>query len=110
MPPTQAAIDAASAEPPVPLEIHESQFNRIVIHPGRRFRIRTAPGETRALTIAFTGELPFVEASGDPQQRRSTAAPFPSSRTGIFPFDCFLNDVQVTVGGYAGEIEIVPQP
>ena len=107
-PPTQAAINAAQAQPAEPLEIHDAQTNRISIHVGRKFRISAAPGETRTLTIAFTGELPFVEASGDPHHRRSTPEEFASSRRGTFRFDCFLNDKRVTTAGYAGELEVGP--
>ena len=107
-PPTQAAINAAESEPPEPLVIHETQTNRVVVHIGRKVRITTALGETRTLTIAFPGELPFAGNSPNPHEQRSTAAPFPTSRRGTFRFDCFLNGVQVAGAGYAGEIEVGP--
>ena len=107
-PPTQAAINTAQADAPAPLEIHETQKNRVVVHVGRRVRITAAPGETRTLTIAFTGELPFASDSATPHEQRSTAAPFPTSRRGTFRFDCFLNGVQVAGAGYAGELEVGP--
>ena len=108
MPPTQAAINAAQAESAAPLEIHETQINRVVVHVGRRVRITAAPNETRTLTVAFPGELPFASDSPTPHQQRSTAAPFPTSRRGTFRFDCFLNGDQVAGAGYAGEIEVGP--
>ena len=107
MPPTQAAINAAQAESAAPLEIHETQKNKVVVHIGRRVRISAAPGETRTLTIAFPGELPFA-SDANPHGQRSTAAPFPTSRRGTFRFDCFLNGDQVAGAGYAGEIEVGP--
>ena len=107
-PPTQAAINAAQAAPPEPLEIHETQKNRVVVHVGRKVRITAAPSETRTLTIAFPGELPFASDSATPHEQRSTAAPFPTSRRGTFKFDCFLNGDQVIGAGYAGEIEVGP--
>jgi hypothetical protein len=107
--PTQAAIDAAAAEEPAELAIHDGQENMVKVHVGRRVRIKAAPGETRTLEIAFTGDTPFVDESPDPHRRRNTATFFKTSKRGSFPFNCFLDGERLTAAGYAGQVDVGPE-
>lgn len=108
--PTIEAIQAAFAEEPAELVIFPDKANKLTVHVGRRVRIRRAPGETRELKIAFTGAVPFIDESPDPNRRRSTGDEFRTTVRGkSFLFNCFLDGERITTPGYAGEIEVGPE-